>query len=110
MGFFVDLGHEPVIVPVPLSAMCRSVVRPPILGERGVLMKKETLRSLKELAYFSSLGLQVALSIVIGLGLGIFLDRRYDTNPWLTLIGLGLGIAAGYRNIALALRKIQKQQ
>jgi len=72
-------------------------------------MKKETLRSLKDLAYFSSLGFQVALSIVIGLGLGVYLDKRFGTGPWLTLIFLGLGIAAGYRNIALAIRKVRNQ-
>ena len=73
-------------------------------------MKRETLRSLRELAYHSSLGLQVALSIFIGLGIGVYLDRHvFGTTPWLTLIFLGLGIAAGYRNIALAIRKARKQ-
>lgn len=71
-------------------------------------MKKGTLRSLKELAYFSSLGLAVALSIFIGLAIGIYLDRRFDTTPLWTLIGLGMGIAAGYRNIGLAIRKSRK--
>jgi len=71
-------------------------------------MKKETRRAIVELAYYSSLGFSVALSIFIGLFAGVYLDRRFDTNPWLTLIGLGLGIAAGYRNIALALKKSRK--
>ncbi|MBL7180219.1 MAG: AtpZ/AtpI family protein [Pseudomonadota bacterium] len=72
-------------------------------------MKKETLRTIKELAYYSSLGLQVALSIFIGLAVGLYLDRRvFDTTPWLTLIFLGIGIAAGYRNIGLAIKKSRK--
>ena len=71
-------------------------------------MKRETLRSLRELAYFSSLGLAVALSIFIGLAIGVYLDRHFDTTPWLTLIGLGMGIAAGYRNIGLAIKKSSK--
>lgn len=71
-------------------------------------MKRETLRSLRELAYFSSLGLAVALSIFIGLAIGVYLDRHFDTTPWLTLIGLGMGIAAGYRNIGLAIKKSRK--
>jgi len=73
-----------------------------------VAMKRETLRSLRELAYFSSLGLAVALSIFIGLAIGVYLDRHFDTTPWLTLIGLGMGIAAGYRNIGLAIKKSRK--
>jgi ATP synthase protein I len=68
-------------------------------------MKKETRRSLRELAYFSSLGLSVALSIFIGLAIGVYLDQRFDTVPWMTLTGLGMGIAAGFRNIGLAIRK-----
>jgi len=72
-------------------------------------MKKETLRTIKELAYYSSLGLQVALSIFIGLAIGIYLDRQvFNTTPWLTLIFIGLGIAAGYRNIGLAIKKSRK--
>ena len=71
-------------------------------------MKRETLRSLRELAYFSSLGLAVALSIFIGLAIGIYLDRRFDTSPWWTFIGLAMGIAAGYRNIGLAIKKSRK--
>jgi len=69
-------------------------------------MKKETSRTIKELAYYSSLGLQVALSIFIGLAIGLYLDRRvFNTTPWLTLVFLGLGIAAGYRNIGFAIKK-----
>ena len=72
-------------------------------------MKKESLRTLKDLAYYSSIGLSVVLSIFIGLAVGIYLDRRvFNTTPWLTLIFLGFGIAAGYRNIGLAIKKSRK--
>jgi ATP synthase protein I len=71
-------------------------------------MKPETRRSLRELSYYSSLGLSVSLSIFIGLALGIYLDRKFDTHPWLAIICLVLGIAAGYRNIGLAIKKIRK--
>jgi ATP synthase protein I len=71
-------------------------------------MKRETRRAIRELAYYSSLGLQIALSIFIGLFLGIYFDRRMDSTPWLTLIGLGMGIVAGYRNIGLAIKKSRK--
>jgi ATP synthase protein I len=71
-------------------------------------MKKETRTWLRELAFYSSLGLSVSLSIFIGLGIGVYLDRRFETTPWLTFIFLGLGIAAGYRNIGLAIKKSRK--
>jgi ATP synthase protein I len=79
-----------------------------VLIELPLTMKKETQRALRELAYYSSLGLQVALSIFIGLFVGVYLDRRFDTAPWLTLIGLAMGIAAGYRNIGLAIKRSRR--
>jgi ATP synthase protein I len=71
-------------------------------------MNREDRRAWRELAYYSSLGLSVALSIFIGLAIGIYLDRSFETSPWCTLIFLVLGIAAGFRNIALAIRKSRK--
>jgi ATP synthase protein I len=71
-------------------------------------MKRETRRYIKELAYFSTIGLSVALSIFIGLAIGVYLDRRWETSPWLTLLFLLLGIAAGYRNIGLAIKKSRR--
>lgn len=77
-------------------------------GQTRLTMKRETRRALRELAYYSSLGLQVALSIFIGLFLGVYLERKFGYAPWLMLTGLGLGIAAGFRNIGLAIKKTRK--
>ena len=71
-------------------------------------MKKESRRALRELAYYSSLGLSVSLAIFIGLAVGVFLDRRFETTPWFTLIFLVLGIIGGFRNIAIVIRKTRK--
>jgi len=71
-------------------------------------MKRETRRAYKDLAYFSSLGISVALAIFIGLGIGVWLDRKFDTSPWLTLIFLVIGIIAGFRNIALVIKRARK--
>ena len=72
-------------------------------------MKRETRRYFRELAYFSSLGFSIALSIFVGLAIGIYLDRKvFHTTPWFTLIFLVLGVLAGFRNIALAIKKSRK--
>lgn len=65
-------------------------------------------RNLKDLAYYSSLGISVALAIFIGLFLGVWLDNKFDTTPVLTLIGLGMGIVAGFRNLIRAGKKSRK--
>jgi len=71
-------------------------------------MKKETKKLFRELWYYSSLSFSIALAIVIGLAIGYWLDTRYDTSPLLTLVFLGLGIIAGFRNIYLAMKKSQR--
>ena len=72
-------------------------------------MKRETRRQFRQLAYFSSLGFSVALSIFIGLAIGIYLDRKvFQTTPYLTLLFLVLGIFAAFRNIAMAIEKSRK--
>ena len=71
-------------------------------------MKRETVRWMRELASYSSLGLTVAFSIFIGLFFGIYLDRRFGTEPWLTMVGLGFGIAAAFSNIIRAINKSRR--
>ena len=72
-------------------------------------MERETRRYIRELAYFSSLGFQLALPIIICYFIGSYLDEKvFHSSPWATLVFLALGIAAGFRNIALAIKKIRK--
>lgn len=72
-------------------------------------MKRETRRQLRQYAYFSSLGVSIALSIFIGLAVGVYLDRKvFDSTPWCTLIFLGLGILAAFKNIAHVIDKSRK--
>lgn len=71
-------------------------------------MKKETGKTFRELGYFASLGMSVALSIFIGLFAGLWLDKKFDTDPILMFIGLALGIAAGFSNILRAGKKGKK--
>lgn len=72
-------------------------------------MNKEIAQIFRELGYYSSLGLQVAISILLGLGFGIFLDRTFGTTPILMMVFLGFGIAAAFRNLLLALKRSRKK-
>jgi ATP synthase protein I len=55
------------------------------------------------------LGLFMATSIVVPTLIGVWLDRRWGTDPWLTVIGLVLGLAGGlygsYRQLQTMLRR-----
>ncbi len=62
-------------------------------------------RALYELLKLSSLGLEMGASVVIGLLVGLWLDSRLGTNPWLTLLFLGFGFAAAAKSVLRAIRK-----
>jgi ATP synthase protein I len=46
-----------------------------------------------------NVGITLVLSTVIGLAGGYYADRWLGTAPWLTMIGLGVGIVAGFVNL-----------
>jgi ATP synthase protein I len=71
-------------------------------------MQKETKKLFRELWFYSSLSFSIALSIVIGLGIGYWVDKKFETTPWFTLVFLGLGVIAGFRNIYLALQRARR--
>ena len=62
-------------------------------------------RALYDLLKLSSLGLEMGAAVVIGLLCGTWLDNRFDTTPWLTLLFLGFGFAAAAKGVIRALRK-----
>ena len=43
--------------------------------------------------------------LLVGTALGWGLDRWLDTSPWFLLIGIGVGFAAGIRNMMRTLEK-----
>jgi F0F1-type ATP synthase assembly protein I len=63
----------------------------------------------KGLGSYSTVGLDLALSILVGLFGGRWLDRKLDTRGWLTMVGLGFGIAAGARAVWRALQKANRE-
>lgn len=55
------------------------------------------------------MGISMVLSTFIGLFAGIYLDKYFDTKPWLTIIFLLFGIAAGFKNIYLIAKKFSSE-
>ena len=53
----------------------------------------------------ASVGLELGLSVIIGLVIGMYLDRTLGSTPWLMLLFLGLGFAAGFRGVLRAVRR-----
>ncbi len=59
---------------------------------------------------FSSVGLELGISVLVGLVVGDWLDRRLGTKPWLLLLFLGFGMAAGFRSVYRLLRDLNAQE
>lgn len=53
----------------------------------------------QSVAWASSLGFIIALSIIIGLVIGHYLDKWLNTKPYFTLIFMVLGIISGFYNV-----------
>ncbi|MCX5806597.1 MAG: AtpZ/AtpI family protein [Proteobacteria bacterium] len=67
---------------------------------------KDVVRSLIS---FSSLGLEMGLSVAIGIGIGYFLDFYFKTSPYLTIIFMLFGVAAAFKTIFMLLKKVKRE-
>lgn len=56
----------------------------------------------------SSVGLEMGLSVLIGILFGYWLDTKAHTAPWLMLLFLALGLVAGFRGVFRALREADR--
>jgi ATP synthase protein I len=56
----------------------------------------------------SSVGLEMGLSVVLAVLVGMWLDRRLGTEPWMMLLWLCFGFAAGFRGVLRAVRRADR--
>ena len=56
----------------------------------------------------SSVGLELGLSVAIGLLIGWWLDQHLGTQPWLMLLWLVFGLAAGFRGVMRAVKRADR--
>jgi ATP synthase protein I len=62
----------------------------------------------KSVGELASIGVALVLATVIGLVAGYYADRWLGTSPWLTLVGLGLGIAAGFVTLFRSVKSAER--
>lgn len=59
---------------------------------------------------YLGVGLTMAASVAGGLLLGVWLDGRFGTAPWLAMTFLVIGAAAGFRELYRVLRAWQREE
>lgn len=69
--------------------------------------RKEFIRLMSR---FSAVGIEMGFSVVIGLLMGIYLDKYFKTDPWLTIIFLLFGLAASFKVILRVAKEGKKEE
>ncbi|WP_432738755.1 AtpZ/AtpI family protein [Maridesulfovibrio sp. FT414] len=57
----------------------------------------------------ATIGTHMVAATFVGLGIGWYLDKWLGTKPWLLLVFLCFGIAAGFKNVYGEVQRIQKK-
>ena len=64
----------------------------------------------RALGGLANVGVTFVVATALGLGFGLFLDRTFRTSPWLTLIFLFFGIAAGFVNLFREVTRAERSE
>ena len=71
-------------------------------------MEEKDRKLIRMLGVLSTVGITMVAATVIGLFIGLKLDKVFGTSPWLTALFLLLGLIAGFRNLFLYTRRSQE--
>ncbi|HOT12637.1 MAG TPA: AtpZ/AtpI family protein, partial [Polyangiaceae bacterium] len=58
---------------------------------------------------YGTVGLDFAVAVTIGLLGGWWLDKKVGWTPWLTIVGLLFGVAAGFNILFKAAKRLREQ-
>lgn len=82
-------------------------------GSQEPTSNKSILSSLSEayrkLAPYLNIGYFFAISVTLLTLLGVYLDKKWQANPWLTLCGAILGIVLGFYNFFKTVFSLEKK-
>lgn len=70
-----------------------------------MILDKGTKRTAFRLVYASSIGISMVIAIFGSLYLGVWLDKKFGTSPYLTLLLLFMGVVAGFRNLYVMIKR-----
>lgn len=74
------------------------------------MMDGDSYSFLRQLGLYSTLTIEMALSMAGGVVLGFYLDRWLATSPWLTITFLLLGVAGGISRLAALVKMFSRRK
>jgi F0F1-type ATP synthase assembly protein I len=63
----------------------------------------------RQVGLLSAIPFILALAPIVGFLLGQYLDKRFHTRPWVSVILMGLGFVAGVRETVNIIRLSQRE-
>jgi ATP synthase protein I len=63
----------------------------------------------RQIGLLSSIPFILALAPIVGFLVGKYLDQKFRTQPWLSLVLLGLGFVAGVRETIKIIKMSQEE-
>lgn len=73
------------------------------------MTKKSKGEPLRALGLASSISVEIAAATTIGYFGGRWLDSKFNTDPWLMLVGLLLGMAGGMWGVYMTLETFRQK-
>jgi len=67
----------------------------------------KTTRAFKGMGSYGTIGIEIVLSILLGLFVGIKLDEWLHTAPWMSVLWFGFGCAAAGRSVYRSWKSMQ---
>jgi ATP synthase protein I len=64
---------------------------------------------IRQIASYSTLGLEMGLSVAVGAVIGYYIDKWLNTEPWFLIIFFIFGAAAGFKSLYRVLKRLQKE-
>lgn len=66
--------------------------------------------TLKTIGQLSTIGLAFVFALAMGFGAGFWLDTRFHTEPWFSLLGFAVGLAAGVLNVVRTMQAVSADE
>ena len=62
-------------------------------------MSKEKKSNFQKAFSYGLIGFHLVSGVVVGVLIGYYLDKFFNTSPWLTILFFFLGLVAGFKNM-----------
>lgn len=72
-------------------------------------MKEKDIKYLKNYVALSTVGIMFVTCVIIGYGIGYYLDKLFNTSPYLMLLFTIFGMLAGFVELWKIAKKISKK-